>query len=87
VRIAIKVIPNGGQTAFVEFKDNIIKIRIQAPPDKGKANKALIDFLAKRWGVPKSAIAIVSGATSRLKHIEILTSSSLDQLVAVLQEQ
>jgi uncharacterized protein (TIGR00251 family) len=50
---------------------DVLKIKIKAPPDKGKANDELIDFLAKAFRVAKSDISILSGHTGRLKKIEI----------------
>jgi uncharacterized protein (TIGR00251 family) len=48
-----------------------LKIRVTQPPDKGKANKAVIALLAKRLGFAKSALSIVAGDTSRNKQIRI----------------
>jgi uncharacterized protein (TIGR00251 family) len=50
---------------------NAIKIRVKAPPVDGAANEELIRFLAKRLGVPRSLIRLVSGASSRQKRITI----------------
>lgn len=47
-----------------------LKVRVRALPDKGKANKALIAFLAKQLSVAKSEISLVSGATSRHKILK-----------------
>lgn len=67
----IKVIPNASKNSIEGFQGDVLKVRIQAPPDKGKANDALIAFLAKSWKLSKSQIRIISGHTSRLKKIEI----------------
>jgi len=48
-----------------------LRVSVTAAPEKGKANAALIKLLAKHWGVPKSAITIVRGETSRVKVIEV----------------
>ncbi|UDF04126.1 DUF167 family protein [Asticcacaulis sp. AND118] len=48
-----------------------LKVRVTAPPIEGRANEALIAFLAKRLKVPKSRLSLVCGDTSRLKQIEI----------------
>ncbi len=48
-----------------------LKLRVKAPPIDGRANDALIAFLAKQVGVPKSRLALVAGDTARLKCIEI----------------
>jgi uncharacterized protein (TIGR00251 family) len=48
-----------------------LKVSVTAVPEKGKANKALIDLLAKEWRIPKSAIAIIRGETDRNKILQI----------------
>jgi len=49
----------------------VLRVRVKAVPDKGKANAAVVALLAKAVGVPKSAVAVVSGDTARLKTIQI----------------
>ncbi|GGH02672.1 MAG TPA: hypothetical protein DF715_16690 [Oceanicaulis sp.] len=48
-----------------------LKIRVRAVPDKGAANAAVLKLLAKALGVPKSALELVSGQTSRVKMVRI----------------
>ncbi|ESQ77901.1 DUF167 domain-containing protein [Asticcacaulis sp. YBE204] len=48
-----------------------LKVRIAAPPIEGRANEALIAYLAKRLKVPKSRLTLLAGDTSRLKQIEV----------------
>ena len=48
-----------------------LKARVRALPDKGKANKALIDLLAKNLGITKNKLKLVSGSKYRLKMIEV----------------
>ncbi len=57
-----------------ELRDDdsaVLRVRVRAVPDKGKANAAVIALLAKALGVPKSAVTLVSGETARLKTVEI----------------
>ena len=49
----------------------MLRLRIAAVPDRGKANAAVIALLSKALGVPKSAIAVTSGETARLKTVAI----------------
>ncbi len=49
-----------------------LKVRVTAAPEDGKANKALLKFLSKEWGVPVSALQVVSGETSKYKKIRYL---------------
>jgi len=49
----------------------VLRLRVAAVPDKGKANAAVVTLLAKALDVPKSAIAVTSGETARLKTVRI----------------
>jgi uncharacterized protein YggU (UPF0235/DUF167 family) len=58
----------------VEIRDDgtaVLRIRVKAVPDKGKANAAVLALLAKALGLPKSALSVTSGETARLKTIGI----------------
>jgi len=61
-----------------------LKIRITAPPEKGRANEAIIRLLAKKLGLKKSAISVVYGETSRDKKILIKGITHLE-LKALLE--
>ncbi len=67
--IAFQVQPRAKRTEVVGWHDDAIKIHLRAPPVDGAANDELVRFLAKQTGVPRSAITIVSGRTSRKKRI------------------
>ena len=71
MRLAVQVVPRATKTEIVGMHGDALKIRLNAPLVDGKANKALIDFLAKHYNVPTRNIAILSGATSRRKIMEI----------------
>jgi uncharacterized protein YggU (UPF0235/DUF167 family) len=49
----------------------VLKAAVTAPPEKGKANAALVALLAKAWRLPKSALAIQAGASGRRKSVTI----------------
>ena len=51
--------------------DDRLKIALAAPPVDGKANRELIAFLAKRLGLPKTAIDLVKGQNSRMKSVRV----------------
>ncbi|MEP7352752.1 MAG: DUF167 domain-containing protein [Acidobacteriota bacterium] len=71
--LQIKVIPGSQKTEVVgEMADGTLKIRVAAPREKGKANEELCDFLAKHFGVPRTAIRIMSGLTSARKLIRVI---------------
>lgn len=50
----------------------MLRVRVSAVPDKGKANAAVAALLAKALGVPKSAVSVVSGETNRLKTLAVV---------------
>ncbi len=70
--IRVKVIPKSSRTELAGYlPDGTWKIKVAAAPEKGKANRALVDFLAEHFGVAKSRIRITSGETSQLKRIHV----------------
>jgi len=70
VRFNVKVFPRSSREEFVE-KDGIIKVYVKAAPDKGKANKAVVNIIAKEYKVKKSSVKIITGATGRNKVVEV----------------
>lgn len=71
--LKIKAIPGAPKTeAKTEMSDGTLKIAVAAAPEKGRANQALIDFLAEEFGVPRSQISIISGAGARVKLVKII---------------
>lgn len=70
--LTIRVTPRMSKNEIAEImNDGTIKIRLTAPPVEGKANEALIDFLAKILGINSSRIEIVAGMTGRDKLVTI----------------
>lgn len=67
----IYVQPKASKNSVVGIHNDALKIRLTAPPVDGAANKLCIKYLSKLTGIPKTAIEIVSGNTSRTKHIQI----------------
>jgi uncharacterized protein len=70
-RISIKVQPNAGRNEVVGSTNGVWKMKIAAPPDKGKANKELIEFLSDTLEVRKDSIVILKGETSHNKVVAI----------------
>ena len=84
----VRVTPNAGRDAIegVERRDEgtaVLRLRVKAVPDKGKANASVLLLLAKALGVPKSAFSVVSGETARLKTIAVVGQGA--ELVARLE--
>lgn len=76
-RIAVRLTPKGGRDAIEGWATDAsgaryLKARVAAPPEDGKANRALQVLLAEALGVAKTKVAIVAGETARMKRIEIV---------------
>ena len=78
--IRIKVLPRSSRNQIVGIEAGVLKIKLTAPPVEGKANKALVQFLAKIMGVPKKDIEIISGQRSTDKTIRV-PGHALDRLL------
>ncbi|MEV0360287.1 DUF167 domain-containing protein [Nocardia sp. NPDC050697] len=66
------ITPNSRRGPLVEqLDDGTLKLYVRAPATEGKANRAAIELLATHFGVPKSAVRLTAGATSRHKRFEI----------------
>ena len=71
VQLTVKVVPNSSRTEIVGRHGGMLKIKIAAVAEKGKANKALAAFLAKQLGIRKNDIQITSGLTSSVKQLRL----------------
>ena len=69
--ISVKVVPGSSRTESAGLHGQAYKIKIAAPPEKGKANKMLIDFFAKQLNIKKNAVQIKNGKTSSIKQISL----------------
>jgi uncharacterized protein len=70
--LAIRVTPRARKNEIVEVQsDGTVRIRLTAPPVEGKANEALVVFLADVLGIAKSRIQVVAGASGRDKLVTI----------------
>ena len=71
MKLKVRVIPNASRDEFAGWQGNELKIKVRAVPEGGRANKALITFLAAHWKLSKSRIRIIRGESSRTKVLEI----------------
>lgn len=70
--LTVHVKPNARETKITKrLDDTTIVVSLAAPAREGKANEALIEFLAGEYGVAKSRVRMVRGMTTRIKHVEI----------------
>lgn len=69
--LKVRAVPNAKKTQLVGKIGDAVKIKIQAVPEGGRANRELETFLAATLGLPKSAVAVKTGETARDKLIRI----------------
>ena len=69
--IRVFVSPRASANAIIGMHAGEVKVSLTAPPVEGAANKALVEFMAKKLGVPKSFVRIVSGESSRHKLVGV----------------
>jgi len=76
LQLTVHVQPGAKTTSCAGIHGDALKIRLAAPPVDGKANQALIAWLAKTLGCPQSAIELIRGQTSRRKTLSINTDDA-----------
>ena len=73
--ITVHVTPKSGRDEVVGFEEGpqgeVLKVRITAPPADGKANKAVCKLIASELRLPKTAVSVASGASSRYKRLAV----------------
>ncbi len=74
-RLSLKVVPGSSRDEIVGWLGDSLKVKVKAPPEKGRANEAVVALLAERLGVDASTISVVSGHGSPAK---IVTINGLD---------
>ena len=79
----VHVVPRARLTGVAGRHGDAVKIRLAAPPVDGAANDELIRFLAERLSVPRSAVTITAGHTSRRKTVKITGIETVTALRAL----
>lgn len=69
--VTVRVVPNASRDEVAGESGGVIRIRLRARAVEGKANRALVEFVAERLGVRGSAVRIVRGEASRTKVVAI----------------
>ncbi|KPF71179.1 hypothetical protein IP69_07765 [Bosea sp. AAP35] len=81
LRLAVRLTPRGGRDAIDGIETladgrAVLKVRVRVAPTEGEANAALIALLARELDLPRSAVALVAGATARLKTVLLTGEAS-----------
>jgi uncharacterized protein (TIGR00251 family) len=69
--LSIKAIPNAPRSEVMGWLGDALKVKVKAPPVEGRANEALCEFLADELGIPRRAVTVLRGDTSRLKVVRL----------------
>jgi len=82
--VPVLVSPGASRSRLVGEHNGMVKVSLTAPPEKGKANKALCDFFAAELGISRSQVRILSGRASRHKEVlfERVPKSALGGIIA-----
>ncbi len=84
VVLSLHIQPGAKKTEVAGLHGEALKIRLHAPPVDGKANDALVAYLAERLGVPKARVVLESGQTSRSTRVRVVGVAA-EALVASLK--
>jgi uncharacterized protein (TIGR00251 family) len=74
IRLTVQIMPNAKKSEVIGLLDDTLKIRLQAQPIEGKANEALIRFIADTLNLPRNNVCITHGLTNKRKMLEIHAS-------------
>lgn len=70
-KISLRVYPNATRNEVIGFAEGVLRVKISAPPVKGKANRELLAFLSQLLGISQGALTITKGHTSRSKIVAV----------------
>ena len=70
-RLSLKVVPGSSRDEVVGWLGDSLKVKVKAPPEKGRANDAVVALLADRLGIDAASIAVVSGHGSPAKVVAV----------------
>jgi uncharacterized protein (TIGR00251 family) len=87
--LSVRLTPKGGRDAIDGIEQladgrSVLKVRVRAAPSEGEANEALMRLIAKTLGVPPRDVALIAGATSRVKRLTIAGDAA--RLIAALEK-
>jgi len=71
MKLSIKVAPGSSRDGITGWLGETLKIRVKAPAERGRANRAIEQLLAEALGAPKSSVQIIGGETMTRKTVEI----------------
>lgn len=85
VYVTVWVQPRASRTKFAGLHDGALRVQLAAPPVDGEANAELVRFLAKTLSLPRQAVELVSGASSRKKRLLVTGVTLIEAAERLLQ--
>ncbi len=79
ITVKIKVEPRSSRAGVVGPYGDALKVKLTSPPVEGRANKELIEVLAKEFGIPKKDVEIISGQSSKNKVVRLHNIKSMER--------
>ena len=83
--VAVRAQPGAKRNGVLGIRNGRLRVAVQAPPDKGRANAAIVEVLAEFFGIRRSQIELVAGPTSQEKRF-FLRGVAIDQATRKLAE-
>ena len=77
--LRVRVQPKASGNEILGFREEILRLRVTAPPEDGKANSAVVHLVAKKLGLSRNQLEIIRGHSSRSKFIRV-TSSNVQEI-------
>lgn len=84
VTIAVRAQPGARRNEVAGIRERMLLVRVTQAPEKGKANKAIAEVIAKSIGLRRSQVELISGETSRQKRF-LIRNLTIDELAAKLE--
>jgi uncharacterized protein (TIGR00251 family) len=84
--LSLRIHPGAKRNAVLTLHGDALKIALNSPPVDGKANEALIAFIAERLSLPRARVALVAGTTSRSKVLRVTGKSAAEVEAALLPD-
>jgi uncharacterized protein len=78
--LPVRAQPGARRAAITGMHDGMLKVSVTAPPDKGKANQAIVELLCEALALSRSQVELLSGQTSRIKQL-LIRDLSADEIV------
>jgi len=70
-RVEVKVITRAKKEGVEKIAEDNYRVKVSAPPEKGRANKRVLELIAEKFGIRKKSVRIISGEISNKKIVEI----------------